>query len=74
MLVYGPSKPCSWLSIEARLFLNASLAVLGEKPGMDPRIGQPSCWGLCQEPYFSGAVDLFKSIADFVKGCYTWTT
>jgi hypothetical protein len=24
--------------------------------GTDPRIGQPACWGLCREPFFSGAV------------------
>jgi hypothetical protein len=23
---------------------------------MDPQIGQPVCWGLCQEPFFLGAV------------------
>jgi hypothetical protein len=25
---------------------------------------------LGQEPFFSGAVDLFKSVDDYVKGCY----
>jgi hypothetical protein len=25
---------------------------------------------LCQEPFFSGAVDLFKSVDDCMKGCY----
>jgi hypothetical protein len=30
----------------------ASLAVVGEKLGTDPRIGQPTCCGLCREPFF----------------------
>jgi hypothetical protein len=38
-----------------------------EKLGMDPRIGQPVCCELCQEPFFSGAVDLFKSVDDCIK-------
>jgi hypothetical protein len=49
------------------------MVVLGEKLGMDPRTGQLACYGLCQEPFFSGAVDLFKSINDNVKGCYALT-
>jgi hypothetical protein len=55
-------------------FPHCSLAVVGEKLGMDPRIGWPSCCGLCREPFFSGAVDLFKSVDDCMKGCYMWTT
>jgi hypothetical protein len=55
-------------------FPHCSLAVVGEKLGTDPRIGRPSCCGLCQEPFFSGAVDLFKSVDDCMKGCYMWTT
>jgi hypothetical protein len=51
----------------------ASLAVVGEKLDTDPRIGQPVCCGLCREPFFSGAVDLFKSVDDCMKGCYMWT-
>jgi hypothetical protein len=50
------------------------LAVMGERLGMDPRIGQLACCGLCRETFFSGAVDLFKSIDDYIKGCYMWTT
>jgi hypothetical protein len=34
----------------------------------------PSWCGLCWEPFFSGALDLFKSIDDCMKGCYMWTT
>jgi hypothetical protein len=34
----------------------ASLVGSGEKLGTDPCIGQPTCCGLCQEPFFSGAV------------------
>jgi hypothetical protein len=47
----------------------ASLVGLGEKLGMNPRIGQPLCCGLCREPFFSRAVTLFNSVDDYVKGC-----
>jgi hypothetical protein len=50
------------------------LVVLGEKLGKNPQIGQPVCYGLGQEPFFSGAVDLFKSIDDYMKGYYALTT
>jgi hypothetical protein len=71
--VYGPSKPSSQLSIEALLFPTASLAVVGEKLGTDPWIGQLACCGLCREPFFSGVVDLFKSVDDCAKDCYMLT-
>jgi hypothetical protein len=48
----------------------ASMAGLGEKLGMDPRIGQPVCCGLCQELFLSGAVVLLNSVDAYVKGCY----
>jgi hypothetical protein len=51
----------------------ASMAVSREKLGMDPRIGQPVGCGLCQGPFFSGAVVLLKSVDDYVKGCYALT-
>jgi hypothetical protein len=47
---------------------------MGEKLGMDPQIGQPVCCELCQEPFFSGAVDLFKFVDDYMKGYYMWIT
>jgi hypothetical protein len=40
---------------------------------MNPRIGQPTCYGLCLEPFFSGAVALSIAVDDFVKGCYVLT-
>jgi hypothetical protein len=46
----------------------------GEKLCTDPRIGQPTCCGLCQEPFFSGAVALLNSVDDYAKDCYMWTT
>jgi hypothetical protein len=46
---------------------------MGEKLGMDARIRRPSSYGLCREPFFSGAVDLYKYIDDFTKGCYALT-
>jgi hypothetical protein len=70
---YGSGKTSSWLSIEACFFLTASLAVVGEKLGTDPWIRHPLSCGLCREPFFSGAVDLYKSVDDFVKGCYVLT-
>jgi hypothetical protein len=70
---YGPGKPNSWLSIEVCLFSTDSLAIMGEKLGMDPRTGQPACCGLGRQPFFSGAMDLFKSVDDYVKGCYVLT-
>jgi hypothetical protein len=43
-------------------FLHSSLVGSGEKLGTDPRIGQSACCGLCQEPFFSGAVTLTNSV------------
>jgi hypothetical protein len=37
------------------------------------QIGQPSCCGSGRESFFSGAVDLFNSVDDYAKGCYTRT-
>jgi hypothetical protein len=54
-------------------FSHCSLAAVGEKLGTDLWIGWPSCCGLCREPFLSGAVDLFKSVDDCIKGCYIWT-
>jgi hypothetical protein len=70
---YGPGKTSSWLSIEACLFLTASLAVVGEKLGTNPWIGRPLSCGLCREPFFSGAVNMYKSVDDSVKDCYMLT-
>jgi hypothetical protein len=44
------------------------MAGMGEKLGMDPRIGQPARWGLCQELFFSGATTLSIAVEDFAKG------
>jgi hypothetical protein len=41
----------------------------GEKLDTDPWITQPGR-GLCREPFFSGAVDLFKSVSECAKGCH----
>jgi hypothetical protein len=48
----------------------ASLAGLGEKLGTDPWIGQPVRCGLCQEPFFSGAVGSVQICRRLVKGCH----
>jgi hypothetical protein len=60
------------MSTEAWLFSTASMVGSGEKLGTDPWITQPGR-GLCREPFFSGAADLFKSVDNYVKGCYMWT-
>jgi hypothetical protein len=50
----------------------ASLAGSGEKLGIDPRINQPTCRGLCREPFFSGAVGSVQICRRLVKGCHVW--
>jgi hypothetical protein len=70
--VYRPSKLSSRMSTEAWFFPAASMIGSGEKLGIDPRITRLG-WGLCWEPFFSGVVNLFKSIDDCVKGCYMCT-
>jgi hypothetical protein len=70
---YEPGKPSSLPSIEGGITPTASMAVLGQKLGTDPRIGQPTCCGLCRELFFSGVVALSIAIDDFIKGCYALT-
>jgi hypothetical protein len=53
-----------------KFFPTASIAVMGEKLGMDPRIGQLACCGSRQEPFYLGAVDLFNAVDDYIKGCH----
>jgi hypothetical protein len=48
----------------------ASLAGSGEKLGTDPRIGQPACYGLCREPFFSGAVGSVQICQHLAKVCH----
>jgi hypothetical protein len=36
------------------------------------RIRQLACCGLCQEPFFLGALDPFNSVDNFTKGCHIW--
>jgi hypothetical protein len=47
--------------------------VVREKLGMDPQIRQPLSCGLCREPFFLGAVDLYKFVDYFAKDCYEMT-
>jgi hypothetical protein len=54
-------------------FLTALLSVMGEKLGTDPQTSQPVCCGLDREPFFSGAVDLFKFVNDYAKCCSVLT-
>jgi hypothetical protein len=70
---YVPSKPSSWSSTEAWLKPTALLVGLREKLGMDQRIGQPVCFGLCQKPFFSGAVGSVQIYRRLVKGCHVLT-
>jgi hypothetical protein len=48
----------------------ASLAGSGEKLGTNPWIGQSACCGLCQEPFFSGAMGSIQICRRLVKGCH----
>jgi hypothetical protein len=48
----------------------ASLAGSGEKLGTDSRIGQPTCYRLCREPFFSGAVRSVQICRCLTKGCH----
>jgi hypothetical protein len=50
------------------------MAIVGEKLGTDPWIGRLSSCGLCREPFFSGVVDLYKSVDDSAKGRYVLIT
>jgi hypothetical protein len=67
---YGPGKPSSLPSTEGDFTPTASMAGSGEKLGTDPRIGRSSCCGLCQEPFFSGAMALLIAVGDCANGCY----
>jgi hypothetical protein len=69
----GPSKPSSLTLTEDGFTPTTSMAGSGEKLGMNSQIGQPSCYILCWEPFFSGAVALFIIVDDFTKGCYVLT-
>jgi hypothetical protein len=62
----GPGKPSSLPSTEGGFTPTTSMARSGEKLSTDPRIGWPSCTGLCQQPFFSGAVALFIVVDDCV--------
>jgi hypothetical protein len=44
------------------------MAALGEKLGTDSRIGQPTCYVLYREPFFSRVVALSIVVDDFIKG------
>jgi hypothetical protein len=69
---FSPTPPSSWSSSGAWLTPPASLAGSGEKLGTDPRNGQPTCCGLCREPFFSGVVGSIQICRCLVKGCHVW--
>jgi hypothetical protein len=74
---YGSGKPSNLSSTEAWFKYTASLVGLGEKLGTDVRIDQPTCCGLCQEPFFLGAVGSVQICRWLTKGCYVlvvWNT
>jgi hypothetical protein len=56
------------MSTEDGFTPTASMASSEEKLGTNPQIDQPSCCGLCREPFFSGAVTLSIAVDDLVKG------
>jgi hypothetical protein len=49
------------------------MTMRGEKLGGHPQISQSVFCELGWGPFFSGAVDPFNSVDDYVKGCHTWT-
>jgi hypothetical protein len=55
---------CLWAVDRCFTFSPASLVGSGEKLGTDLRIGQPVCYGLCREPFFTGAVTLSSIVND----------
>jgi hypothetical protein len=61
------------MSIEGDFTPTVSMAGSREKLATDLWIDQPSCYKLCQKPFFSGAVTLSIIVDDFVKGCYALT-
>jgi hypothetical protein len=71
---YRPGKPSSLPSTDGSFTPTASMAGSGDKLGTDPRIGQPSCCGLCWEPFLSEVVALSIIVDDGAKGCYMWIT
>jgi hypothetical protein len=70
----GPVNQVAGCQQKLDFFLTTSLVVVGEKLSTNPRIGQSSCCRLRREPFFSGAMDLFKFVDNYAKGCYAWTT
>jgi hypothetical protein len=72
--VYESSKSSSRRQQMLGFAPTASLVGLWEKLGMDSWISQPTCCGLCREPFFTGAVTLLNFVDDYVKGRYMWTT
>jgi hypothetical protein len=70
---YGLSKPSYLSLIEAWFKPTASLVGVREKLDTDPWIGQPTCWRLCREPFFSGAVGSVQTCWWLAKGCYVLT-
>jgi hypothetical protein len=72
--VYESSKPNSWSPIWAWLTPTTSLADSRDKLGMDPRVNQPACCGLYQEPFLSDVVESVQICQRRTKGCYMWTT
>jgi hypothetical protein len=70
---FGRSKPSSLSSTEAWLKPTASMVGFKEKLGTDLRISQPTCWGLCREPLFSGVVGSVQIYRWLTKGCHVLT-
>jgi hypothetical protein len=69
---YEPGNPSSPPSTEGGFTPTTSMAILGEKLSMDPRISLVCC-GLCREAFFSGVVVLSIIVDDFAKGWYVLT-
>jgi hypothetical protein len=51
----------------------ASMVLLGENLGTDPRISLSLLSELSREPFFSEDVTLLNSVDGYTKGCYALT-
>jgi hypothetical protein len=70
---FGPISPVAGCQQKVCFAPTASMAILGEKLGRNPWIGQPVCYGLCREIFFSGAVALLNFVDDCTNCCYALT-
>jgi hypothetical protein len=75
LVIMGPVSLVAGYQQMLGFALTASLVGSRKKLGTDPRIGQPVCYGLCQEPFFlgsSGPTQLYWRLCERLPRM--WTT